>query len=375
MNKKINIYLMNAIVFLQGLVFYGPIATVFRQNRHLSLSELFLIESISWILMIMFEVPWGWIADRIGYKKSLVISNIIFFISKIVFYKAYSFEMFLLERALLSFSLAGISGCDAALIYSSVKEDEGEKVFGKYNAFATAGYLAASLAFPLMIKKSYDSTAFWTIIPYGIAAILSFFLIDVNVKHEEKPGFKSSVFTALKNKSVIMLVISFALISEVVQVISVFLNQSQYLRCGIALKYFGILAVLMQVVRLSSAKSYSISVRLGKYKTIQLLCLVSAGCCAALVFSANAFLTVAVIAVICCSGAIISPIVLDIENKSIKTFDRATLLSVYAMFGDLISAGINVAVGRAAQASAQTAFTICGALCVIAWYMCRKSLA
>ena len=142
MNKKVNVYLMCIIVFLQGFVFYGPVATLYRQNRNLSLSDMFLIESISWILMI-------------------------------VFYKADSFGMFFLERVLLAVSLAGISGCDIALIYSSVKEEESEKVFGIYNAFSTSGYLIASIMFSIIIKQSMDSTAFWTIIPYAIAAILT----------------------------------------------------------------------------------------------------------------------------------------------------------------------------------------------------------
>lgn len=84
--------------------------------------------------MIIFEIPWGWFADKFGYKKTLLISNFLFFISKIVFYKANSFEMFFLERVLLSASLAGISGCDIALLYSSVKQEESEKIFGRYSA-------------------------------------------------------------------------------------------------------------------------------------------------------------------------------------------------------------------------------------------------
>ena len=230
MNKKVNVYLMYIIVFLQGFVFYGPIATLYRQNRNLSLSNMFLIESISWILMIIFEIPWGWFADKFGYKKTLVISNFIFFISKIVFYKANSFGMFFLERVLLSVSLAGISGCDIALLYSSVKQEESEKVFGRYNAFSTGGYLIASIMFSILVKKSMDSTAFWTIIPYAVAAVLTLFIKEVNVKQEEKPKFKQSLLTAFKNKSIIILVISFALINEVVQVVGVFLNQSQYVR-------------------------------------------------------------------------------------------------------------------------------------------------
>jgi len=233
---------MYIIVFLQGIVFYGPIATLYRQNRNLSLSNMFLIESISWILMIIFEIPWGWFADKFGYKKTLIISNFIFFVSKIVFYKANSFGMFFLERLLLSVSLAGISGCDIALLYSSVKQEESEKIFGRYNAFSIGGYLIASSMFPILIKKSMDNTAFWTIVPYAVAAVLTLFLKEVNVKREQKPKFKQSLLRAFKNKSIIILVISFALVNEVVQVVSVFLNQSQYVRSGINIKYFGILA-------------------------------------------------------------------------------------------------------------------------------------
>ena len=58
MNRK-NIYLMYAIVLLQGMVFYGPIATLYRQASGVSIFQITLIESISYILCILFELPWG----------------------------------------------------------------------------------------------------------------------------------------------------------------------------------------------------------------------------------------------------------------------------------------------------------------------------
>lgn len=121
MNKRINIYLLNIIVFLQGLVFYAPVATIYRENRGISISQIFLIESIYMILIILLEIPWGIFADKYGYKKTLVLSNLIFFISKIVFFKADSFSMFLLERFLLATAISGLSGCDSTVIYLSNK--------------------------------------------------------------------------------------------------------------------------------------------------------------------------------------------------------------------------------------------------------------
>lgn len=360
---------MYIIVFLQGLVFYGPIATVYRQNRNLALSNIFLIESISWILMIVFEIPWGWFADKFGYKKTLVISNFIFFISKIVFFKANSFEMFFLERVLLSLSLAGISGCDIALIYSSVESEESEKIFGRYNAFSTVGYLVASAMFSIIVRQSIDSTAFCTIIPYGMAAVLSLFIKEVNVHKEEKLNFRESFIKALKNKSIIILVISFVLINEVVQVVSVFLNQAQYLRSGINIKYFGILAVVMQIVRLSSLKAYKLSFKLGKNPTIQISYIIITISCITLVFTSNPVITILSIILICASAAIVSPIVLDIENKSISTAERATLLSIFAVFGDLTSATANVIIGKTADISTSSAFITCVAMCVSAYIL------
>lgn len=369
MNKKVNVYLMYSIVFLQGFVFYGPIATLYRQNRNLSLSDMFLIESISWILMIIFEIPWGWFADKLGYKKTLVIANFIFFLSKIVFYKANSFGMFFLERVLLAISLAGISGCDIGLIYSSVKQDESQKVFGRYNAFATSGYLIASIMFSTLVKHSMDNTAFWTIIPYAAAAVLTLFIKEVKVQQVEKPEFYQSLLQAFKNKGVIILVISFALINEVVQVVSVFLNQSQYLRSGINIKYFGILAVVMQIVRLSSIKSYKLSNKLGTNKSIRILYIIIIISIITLVFTTNAALTILSIMLICGSAAIVSPIVLDIENRSIITADRVTLLSIFAMFGDLTAAGANVIIGKTADISTSAAFIICLVMCICAYIL------
>lgn len=374
MNKRVNVYLMYIIAFLQGMVFYGPIATLYRQNRNLSLADLFFIESIFWILMIIFEIPWGRFADRFGYKKTLVISNLIFFISKVVFYKAYSFEMFFLERVLLALALAGISGCDSALLYSSVKQEECEKVFGRYSAFSTCGFLIASLISPILVKQSMDSTAFWTIIPFAAAFAVTLFLREVNIEHKEKPDFKQSLLKAVKNKSIIILVISSALIIEAVQIISVFLNQSQYLRSGIDIKYFGILTAVMQIVRLSSAKAYKLSFKLGKSKSIQMLYIIIGLCCTTLIFTDNAALTILAMMVMCACAALISPIILDIENKSINNVDRATILSVFAMFGDITGAGVDAIIGKTADISISAAFITCVLICTFGYILLLISM-
>lgn len=361
---------MFAIVFLQGFVFYGPIATIYRQARGLPMYDIFIIESISWILMILFEIPWGWFADRFGYKKTIIISNFIFFISKIIFFNAYSFGLFLLERVFLSIALSGLSGCDIALIYSSTDGDQTEKIFGRYNALSTSGFLVASFLTTFMIsspidKISMDRTSFLTIIPYGIAVIISLFIKDIEINKEEKPKLSKSLKVALKNKQIILLVLSVALAREVVQSITVFLNQAQYVRSGIDVKYFGLLLVVAQIVRLVSAKSYRLSNKFGMLRSIHSLYIIITISCVFLIFTANPILSVICIILISVSMSLIEPMFMDIENKSIDTGDRATILSIYAMVGDISAAILNPIIGKAADVSIITSLKVCTLICIL----------
>lgn len=376
MNKKLNVFLMYAIVFLQGFVFYGPIATIYREARGLSIYNIFIIEAISWILMIIFEIPWGWFADRFGYKKTILISNIIFFISKIVFYKAYSFQMFLLERVLISLALSGLSGCDIALLYLSTEGEKSERTFGRYSAFSTGGFLIASLLTTLIIsspinKTSIDRTGLLTIIPYGLAVIVSIFIKDVETDNLKKPKLRESIKIALGNRDILLLVISVALAREVVQAISVFLNQIQYTRSGINIKYFGILLVVIQIARLGSAKAYKLSDKFGKYNSIQgLYILITLGT-GILIFTSNPILSIFSVILISVSISLVEPIALEIENKSIDIGARATILSIYAMLADVTAALVNPVIGKAAQLSLVAAFETCGGICIVMYILFR----
>ncbi|MDE7113205.1 MAG: MFS transporter [Acetatifactor sp.] len=94
MKRKRNIYIMYAIALLQGMVFYGPIATLYRQAQGVSVLQITIIESISLALCLLLEFPWGVLADKIGYRKTMIICNLLYFISKIVFWQASGFACF-----------------------------------------------------------------------------------------------------------------------------------------------------------------------------------------------------------------------------------------------------------------------------------------
>lgn len=92
-NGRNSIRLLLVISFLQGMVFYAPVATLYRTASGISLGQIAWIESISYLLMIVLEVPWGLVTARIGYRNTLIISCALFFLSKIVFWRAQLFRI------------------------------------------------------------------------------------------------------------------------------------------------------------------------------------------------------------------------------------------------------------------------------------------
>ncbi|WP_125154285.1 MFS transporter [Clostridium rectalis] len=218
-----NLTIMCGITFLTGLIFYGSIATIIRQHRGLSIYEIFILESIFTIAMLLFEIPWGYFADKFGYKKTLITSYILFLLSKIIFYKAYGFYLFLLEAIISSMALAGISGRDSALIYLSIGDKYSEKAFSKYNASNVAGFFIASLLSTYIIRISLDATIFYTILSYTLALVLVFFIEDVDYDKKDV-SIRNSFYTLISNKNIVPFIVSMALISEATHSICIFLN-------------------------------------------------------------------------------------------------------------------------------------------------------
>ena len=57
-NKK-NLVIMYALACLHGMVFYGPVAVLYRQAAGVSVFQTALIESISLVLTVPLELPPG----------------------------------------------------------------------------------------------------------------------------------------------------------------------------------------------------------------------------------------------------------------------------------------------------------------------------
>lgn len=353
---------MYAIALLQGMVFYAPVAALYRRAAGVSVFEISLIEAVSLALCVALEAPWGALAERLGYRRTLVLCCGLYFISKLVFWRADSFGDFLTERILLAVVQAGLSGVDSALLYLSCRGENSLRVFSVYNTLTMAGLVAAGGVFALLPDGSYRLSALLTAGSYGAAFLCALGLREVR---NPDPAPARGSFAAAARQAlgggILPLLAGAALLTEVCQVATVFLNQLKYEACGLGPRAMGAAYVAAALLGLAGAFSPALARRLGTRGAAAFCALVCLAGCGALAVTAAAPAAVASVLALRTAGSLLAPLTDEERNRRLHTKNRASALSVQAMAMECFAMAVNLALGALAQRSLPAAFVL-GAL-------------
>lgn len=373
--KKRNIYILYGIALLQGMVFYAPVATLYRQAAGLGIFQITLMESISYAMTIAMEIPWGYVADRIGYQKTMVLCCGLYALSKLIFWQATSFFGFLLERILLSVVCAGLSGVDSSLLYLSCEPEEAHRVFSRYQNLGQIGLLLAAGGFALFIGENYRLAALWTLASYALAALLSLGLQDVERLPEpgQSVGFRAALQSVWQHPKVLGLVLAAALLSQTDQMVTVFLNQLKYIQVGMSTEGISAAYIVLSLVGILGGLSAALGQVLGKDRMGTLLLLTGGAACCWMALTDRAWSSVGAVLLFSCCANLFRPLVMDQENEAVQAHDRATVLSVYSALEDGICVGLSLIYGALAEKSLTLALFVGSGMCLLAVMLYRVS--
>lgn len=363
---------MYAIEFFHGMVFYAPIATLYRQAHSVSVFQITLIESISMALCVLLEMPWGIVADKIGYRRTMVICCGLDLVSKLIFWQADSFSDFLFERIILSIVITGVSGVDSAIVYLSCEKGKSQHTFGILNSMSSLGLIVSSTLFSLLIKENYKTAALFTVFSYGTAFMLSFFLSEVRQNRSLAPVFfnlKPTVLAIFKDKKLLPFLLAVGLFEQTHQTVTVFLSQLRYERAGMNSAAIGTVYTIMTVLAIIGTFSARVTKRTGECKAFMLFCIPGAVCCALLAAVDSAVLSVMSILVLRVSHSFFAPLQAEIQNRFVKTNNRATELSVNAMFTDCVGIVVNLIFGALSKSSLSITFLFGAIICTFSCHI------
>ncbi len=133
--------------FCNSLVFFAPVALLVRTRCGITCNEFFVLQAILSLCVLIFEIPCGFLTDRIGCKKSLVLSQIFLCLKFLFFFSGGNFIHFSVAAFVEALSICLSSGTSESYIY---------KIFGKgqfvpkssvIRNFGTAGFILSTLIF------------------------------------------------------------------------------------------------------------------------------------------------------------------------------------------------------------------------------------
>lgn len=233
------------------------VASLFYLHRGVAFDQIFYLSIVWSITTLLFEVPSGYLADRFGRKRTLLLGTFITAFSYLVAFFADSFLAFCVQFALMSFGFSCFSGTEEALLYDTLKETKEEHKMTSYFAKLNAARQVMKIFIPslgALIAKDLLESQFRILVLIDIAgSVLAWFMLSRleeprHVKHvaEQEQGiFKESLQTIRREPILFRIALNKTLVF-VASFLIWRVYQPYFLEHGISAVWFALLYVLFK---------------------------------------------------------------------------------------------------------------------------------
>ena len=354
-----------------GFDFYVPVSAFFLESRGLSLTDIFMLESVLVASILVAEIPAGVIGDRFD-RRRLVCAGFVFnAIAEILFAAGTNFSIYALSFVMSGLSIAMLTGVQDAYIYDSLGDDADAKavgVWGHLSALMLTAGVTGSVVGSALGSVDISLPALLSAAMAVVAAVCVAFLPQQNPKthdkHPETSWVSLKIGVKLLFTSPLLLYVavgssaSFALFNAVYT-----LNQPLFAAQDVPIATWGVIAGAGQL--LAAGYNYAagrIEKRVER-KTALLLAMGygAAGFCLMAVPHVLAVVSGFLLVVVGIHAR--GPITSAVTNKLIPAHRRATVLNVASSVGSLVGIVVNPLVGLGAETSTRlTVLAIGGVL-------------
>jgi len=340
---KANIWKYYLFNFLNEFTLFLPFIIYYFQQKGFSLGQIAVLQSITAITVFIFEIPSGYIADRIGRKNSILISMAFQLAGVIILYSASSYPLLAVAYLLNGLSWAFVSGADSALLYDTLlflrKEKEYKKIEGKAKFFGEIAIVASAVIGSLIVVFGIRQTILYTMIGYALALFLAMSLKEPPREESGKRELQrlgaadllSIIRKSLRNKKLLGL-FSYSFIVLGVSSLIFITYQPYFKATGLPLRYYGyVFAAFSIMAAATSLKAHIIEERVGVRWSLVLMPLLLAASLigGSIIFAQLGFMIFFLRELV---RGYVFPVIGDYTNKLTSSRERATVLSIGSMF-------------------------------------------
>ncbi len=336
MESNIRKYYIYNFFFL--FVLFEPILFVyFQKNLSFTLTQVMIAVSFFTILTGVLEIPTGVVGDKLGYKKTLLLSAFTMLIGSIGYAISQNFYHILISEFFWAFGFSFASGTQDAFIYDSLKNLKREKEYNKVNGRATAifwsGLAISSILGGLLAKIDLGFPVYIGFIPLIIPFIIV--LTFIEPKREKKKlshsehiieSFKYT-FGHTKLRFFLFYIIMIALILESSsKFFQPFMNQA-----GINIALFGFIYSFGYLISgFGSLFSHKIENYLREERLLYFIYIATFLTLLFLSISSSIIVIIGILILLLIDG-IQGPIMAGYLNRNIESYNRATVNSISSL--------------------------------------------
>ena len=178
--KHLKIDAYDGMSFFGGLVFFAPVALLVRTQAGVDDGQFFLLQVLLSAVIALGELPTGYLTDRIGYRNSLILSQLLLLLARGLLLAAYllrSLPLFAAEAVVEGVSACLSSGTGSAYLYARCGEADYLSKTAHAANFGTAGFLLSTAGYAA-IYRAFDLTGLLiATVLSGAAGLLCAFLL------------------------------------------------------------------------------------------------------------------------------------------------------------------------------------------------------
>ena len=251
--KKLKFDSYDGVCFLNGLVFFAPVALLVRTQAGVSEHVFFILQALLSGVIFLGEIPTGFITDKIGYRKSLILAQVLLLGARSLLLAAFvsrSLVLFVVEAVVEGIAACFTSGTGSAYLYALYGENGYLAKTAHAGNFGTAGFIISTVAYAGIYKISgMEGLLITTVVMDIIAVVCSFFLRSESSKTIIADRKEVQILAIFKNKKAFLFVISLAIFSIAWLLINFFYVEKLE-NCGLPVEWMSLIILSYSAVQM-----------------------------------------------------------------------------------------------------------------------------
>lgn len=341
---------------LRSLMIVMPVIGIYFLEHGLSVQQIFLLQVIFSVAVVLFEVPSGYFADLFGRKRSIVMGTFLAVIGFALYYSVPGFTGFVLAELVLALYVSLLSGATQAFIYDTLVEHGKVDTYKKYAGYklgvaTLSGAIGAIAATGLLLFMPLKMLFLVNVLLLVCGLVGTLFLREpkYHEAREHVSMLEAIRFATRENKKLKTLNVFSGFLSASTLTI-VWFSQPYWKEIGVPVAYFGILwAGLMLATSVASVCAQYVSGKI-RFKTLFGVFGISIFVLYGMLgIGAGSMLTLLVFPGFWILRGLFAPLVSDYVNRETTSNMRATVLSINQLYTRVIFSALTPFLGWVAD--------------------------